>query len=461
MQDLFGKRYIALIGGLCLCIGCAILGTAHNFGQGVVGTALAGIGAGIGELTGLAGIAECVPVRHRGYSIAIATGFVICMCPYIFYCQLLGTRASWRWVAWVSLIYNGITTVGLAVFYHPHTHARAQGYSKKAVLAKIDYVGAILSIVGLTLLLVALQSGGYTHPWKSAFCLSTLLIGIALVAAWVVWEAKFAKYPMIPGALFQGQRIVTLAYATAFVAGMFFYSLLNFLPLVYDSVYVNDPIQIGLKGLAPSITIVIGAVSTNSFLSTFPKRNREVLMVGAVIMTVAGGSLSCMTPDNPKTCVALAALACFGLGGMIVPTATVALLVTPDALITTCAALSLSVRAVGGAIGYTIYYNVFVQKLTPKLPAYVAEYAIKAGLPISSATLFVETLFTDPTKIFNVPGVTEKVLAAATYGSQWAYADSLRYVWYTSIPFGICAIICVAFLPSTAKYQTNRIAVAL
>ena len=51
-------------------------------------------------------------------------------------------------------------------------------------------------------------------------------------------------------------------------------------------------------------------------------------------------------------------VACFGLGGVIVPAATVAMIAAPDALITTCAALSLSVRAVGGAIGYSIYFNV-------------------------------------------------------------------------------------------------------
>lgn len=456
-----GKRYIALFGSLCICVGIAILGTAHTFAQGVVGMALAGVGAGIGELTGLAGLAECVPVRARGYSIAILTAFVIVFTPYIFYCQLLGTRATWRWTAWISLIYNGITGLGLTIFYHPHNHARAQGYSKKAILAKIDYVGGFLSIVGLTLLLVALQSGGYTHPWKSAYCLSTLIIGIALIATWIVWEAKFAKYPMVPGALFKGQRIVALAYATAFVGGMFFYSALNFLPLIWDSVYVNDPIQIGLKGLGPAIATTLGAIGFNALLSTYPARSREVLMAGALIMTGFGGALAVITPENPKLAVALATMTCVGLGGMIVPTATVALLVTPDALITTCAALSLSVRTVGGSIGYTIYYNVFVHKLTPKLPAYVAEYAIKAGLPLTSATLFVETLFTDPAKIIDVPGVTPKVLAAATLGSQWAYAESLKYVWYTSIAFGICAIICVTFLPSTAKYQTNRVAVML
>lgn len=55
LQDLFGKRYISIFGALLLCIGCALVGTAHHFGQAVIGMALAGAGAGIGELTGLAG----------------------------------------------------------------------------------------------------------------------------------------------------------------------------------------------------------------------------------------------------------------------------------------------------------------------------------------------------------------------------------------------------------------------
>jgi len=55
LQDLFGKRYIALFGAVLLCVGCILLGTAHSFGQGVTGMAVAGAGAGIGELTGLAG----------------------------------------------------------------------------------------------------------------------------------------------------------------------------------------------------------------------------------------------------------------------------------------------------------------------------------------------------------------------------------------------------------------------
>lgn len=58
LQDLFGKRYISLFGAALLCIGCVVLGTAHSFGHAIVGMAIAGAGAGIGELTGLAGVSE-------------------------------------------------------------------------------------------------------------------------------------------------------------------------------------------------------------------------------------------------------------------------------------------------------------------------------------------------------------------------------------------------------------------
>ena len=100
-------------------------------------------------------LAEIVPVKHRGYSLAILTAFVLPFAPYVMYCELFATRGAnptWRWGMWISLIYNGITLVGLAVFYWPHGTRRADGLRKIEVLKRIDYVGAVLSIVGLTLL---------------------------------------------------------------------------------------------------------------------------------------------------------------------------------------------------------------------------------------------------------------------------------------------------------------------
>lgn len=53
---------------------------------------------------------------------------------------------------WISLIYNGVTFIGLAVTYFPKAHPRMEGFTKSMVLKRIDYVGAVLSITGITLL---------------------------------------------------------------------------------------------------------------------------------------------------------------------------------------------------------------------------------------------------------------------------------------------------------------------
>lgn len=147
------------------------------------------------------------------------------------------------------------------------------------------------------------------------------------------------------------------------------------------------------------------------------------------MLTAFGGALASISPDNVYQSVTLASFAAFGLGGVIVPAATAAMIACPDALITTCAALSLSVRAVGGAIGYSIYYSIFSRKLTSTLPAKVGEYVVRAGLPLTSTQAFVGTFLTVPDQVGSIPGVTPAIIGQAAYGAEWAYAESLHLVW--------------------------------
>lgn len=55
LQDLFGRREITLIGSVIIMVGIVLVGTAHGFAQAVAGMAISGVGAGICELTSLAG----------------------------------------------------------------------------------------------------------------------------------------------------------------------------------------------------------------------------------------------------------------------------------------------------------------------------------------------------------------------------------------------------------------------
>jgi hypothetical protein len=126
----------------------------------------------------------------------------------------------------------------------------------------------------------------------------------------------------------------------------------------------------------------------------------------------------------------MATITSFGIGGIVVPALTTALYACPDRYIGTTTALSLSSRFLGGSVGTTIYFNIFNEKIEAKLPTYVAEAAVKAGLPMNEAMTFVLALLgpggaTDAEK---VPGVTLTVLQAAGLATRWAYADSLSYV---------------------------------
>jgi pimeloyl-ACP methyl ester carboxylesterase len=171
--------------------------------------------------------------------------------------------------------------------------------------------------------------------------------------------------------------------------------------------------------------------------------------------------MAVVNPNNAGLAVGLATVAGFGIGGVIVPSATIAMTACPDSLIATVTALTLTIRFVGGSIGYSIYYNVFSQKLASKLPERVLAFALEAGLPDSSATDFVQTFLSVPANISSVAGVTPTIIRAATIGSRWAYSDALAYVWYVSIPFGILSIIGCFLIGDVSKFMTNRIAVQM
>lgn len=91
--------------------------------------------------------------------------------------------------------------------------------TRKELAKELDFVGGFLSVAGFALLLVGLQAGGYQFPWRSAEVLAPLIIGILLLITFLWYERFRATNPMIPRAIFQGQRVVALSFVIAFVAG--------------------------------------------------------------------------------------------------------------------------------------------------------------------------------------------------------------------------------------------------
>lgn len=148
-------------------------------------------------------------------------------------------------------------------------------------------------------------------------------------------------------------------------------------------------------------------------------------------------------PENPRSTVAFATLAGIGVGGLIVPASTVAIIASPDVIATT-AAWTLAVRVFGGTIGYSIYYNIFMNKLNTKLPKLVAQYAVSAFLT-APQTLVADT------------HISPAIIASASLGSRWAFSESLKFVFITSVPFGVLAMVAAFFIGNASEYMTDKV----
>lgn len=80
--------------------------------------------------------------------------------------------------------------------------------------------------------------------------------------------------------------------------------------------------------------------------------------------------------------------------------------------------------------------------MASNLPKYVLPAAIDQGLSTSAAVQLLEAIATgNQSMISDIPGITPGIISAATAAAHTAYFKSFQVVYYTSIAFGLCAVL--------------------
>lgn len=461
LSDLFGRRYVALSGGLLLIIGNIITSTAHSMNTFIAGMAIAGVGAGILELTSLAVTAELAPVKKRGLYVSILVFTIVPFCPSVLWSQLIASYGSWRWIGLMCGVWAFIGFALTFFFYHPPPRDLTVGLSRREVLRRIDYVGGVLSIGGFLLFMMALQWGGYQYKWHSPHVLSTLIIGAIMIIAFGIYEKFFAKYPMFPGAILKEPRILLLTLIITFISGSNFFSVLMFWPTQSYNVYGHDPWDVGKRNLCLGFPILAGACIGLALLSFTKGRIREIMLVSSIVMTAGGGAFAALNRDNLWLSYLLLIISGLGIGGIVVPASIISTIICPDELIATIAALTLSIRVLGGAVGYAIYFNVFVQKFVENSVKYLgpACYKLNITTPEEIEAVIGITAVGLLPSLKSLPQVGNDTAAyeSLVYAGQVAYAKSYPYVYYVSLAFGCLSIICSIFLGDIRKYMTDHV----
>lgn len=333
------------------------------------------------------------------------------------------------------------------VFYQPPPRSNTTGLSKREVLKRIDFVGGFLSISGLLLFMAGLQWGGYNYPWTSAHTLAPLLIGVVLIIAFLVWEWRFASYPMFPSSIKQEPRILMLTLSKSmmvqgsyfsnqnlvitFISGANFFSVLLFWPTQSYNSYGHEPTAVGIRNISLGFSILAGACIVLALL-TYTRGHIRLLMLGSCIfMTAGGGAMAALRTDNIWLVYVVLTIAGLGIGGIVVPASIITNIICPDELIATVTALTLAIRVLGGAIGYCIYYNVFSQKF---------EYAATELILIPTAAVTLQTKDVETlTRVVEItvaglldafyefPNITEAQVQTLIHAGQETYAYAVSH----------------------------------
>jgi Na+/melibiose symporter-like transporter len=158
----------------------------------------------------------------------------------------------------------------------------------KETLAKVDYVGCISIAGGAILFLLGLEGGAsHQHSWTSAYTLGMLISGVFLLVAFMLWEWKGAKHPLIPIQVFASRTsraALTVACCHSFVfIGFDFY-----LALYFQAVLGRSPIISGVLLFALILPLSVATFLTGMVIRKTGKV-KPVIWFGALFMTLGTG----------------------------------------------------------------------------------------------------------------------------------------------------------------------------
>ena len=287
LGDLYGRRRMILTGTAVFTLASIACALAQDMPQLVLARVLQGIGAGGMVSVSQAIIGDYVPPRERGryqgyfssmYALASVAGPVLG--------GWLTEYLSWRGVFWINL------PLGLVALWV--IHRALEGLSAPRRAAQVDYLGALLMIVGLGSLLLGITLVGQGHAWLSAPVL--VLLGCALLGLLLfVAHERRCREPLLPLSLF-GNRVAVLCWCVIFFASFQSISLTMLMPLRYQGITGSGADSAALHLLPLAMGLPLGAF-TGGRMTSRTGRYKPQILFGALLMPLAIAAMAFTPPQ--------------------------------------------------------------------------------------------------------------------------------------------------------------------
>ncbi|EEU41885.1 uncharacterized protein NECHADRAFT_96892 [Fusarium vanettenii 77-13-4] len=295
LSDIWSRKIILLTGLAIFFAGSLASSLAQSVLQLTIFRAFTGIGGGGLMTVAQLIVSDVVPLRERGkYQgilgavVAIANG----VGPVIGGALSSKSEDSWRWIFRMQLPLTIFTTC-CVLFSMPLKKVEGDWRLK---LKAVDFLGILLALAGMTVVILGLTWGGNEYSWNSAQVITTLVIGTAVSVAFILWQWKGPRYPLIPLHIFKS-KIVNGACLTMAINGWNFVMQVYYVPSFYQLVYGYSATKAGAM-LLP-ITLLQTVSSTLSGLVVhWVGRYRECILFGWLCWAVGLGLMSTLDENT-------------------------------------------------------------------------------------------------------------------------------------------------------------------
>jgi EmrB/QacA subfamily drug resistance transporter len=307
LSDVVGRKPMILGGIGLFLLGSILCGLAWSMPALIAFRVLQGLGAGAVQPVAITIAGDIYTLAERakvqGYLASVwAVSSVVGP-------TLGGVFASlgiWRWIFLINIPLCLLAGWMLLRTFHENVERTKH---------RIDYLGAGLLTISLSLLILGALQGGQAWAWDSTISICVFAGGAVLFVAFLLVERKVAE-PILPPWVVSRRLLATTAMIS-FGVGAVMLGLTTYVPTFLEGSLKTSPLLAGLALAALTIGWPISASQAGRLYLRIGFRNTASI---GIAITVIGAAVLALTASTPS--ILLVAMACFivGLGLGLVAT---------------------------------------------------------------------------------------------------------------------------------------------
>ena len=339
LGDRFGPKNLYLVGLTVFTLASLWCGLTTSIEMLIVARVFQGLGASMLTPQTMAVITRIFPSDKRGQAMALwgATAGVATLVGPILG-GILVDALGWEWIFFIN-IPVGVIGFFLAVRLVPalptHTH-------------RFDWLGVALSGLGMFFLVFGIQQGHKYH-WNG-WVMTSIIAGVALFVAFVVWQSKNRQEPLVPLSLFRDRNFSISNFSISTMS--FTATAMGFPTMLYAQLVRGyTPLQSALLFVPMAVMSIVLAPIVGRFTDKVHPRLLTGLGFAVTAVSVYLIALSLSPTSHLWQILASFALLGIGMAGIWAPLAATATRNLPMQLAGAGSGVYNATRQVGAVLG--------------------------------------------------------------------------------------------------------------